>query len=71
VASLKLKVAGMHCGHCRMKVEQALKAVPGTVGAAVFLDEGEAEVDFDASRASAEQYLDAVRRVGYQPTVAE
>jgi copper chaperone CopZ len=71
VASLKLKIAGMHCSHCQTKVEQALKAVAGTMGAAVFLDDGEAEIEFDAGRASVEQYLDAVRRVGYLPSLTE
>lgn len=61
----------MHCGHCKMKVEEALRTVAGTFGAAVFLDEGEAEVEFDAARATADEYLDAVRRAGYQASVAE
>ena len=43
MGSLKLKVAGMTCDHCRHSVEQALKGVPGTFGAAVFLEDGEAE----------------------------
>ena len=71
MASLKLKINGMHCGHCQAKVEKALKAVAGTSVAAVFLDEGEAEIEYDAGRASVEQYLDAVRRAGYQPAVQE
>lgn len=71
MASLKLAIAGMTCGHCKMKVEQALTGVAGTFGAAVFLDEGEAEVDFDPSTASPDQYVAAVREAGYQATIPD
>jgi copper chaperone len=71
MASLKLRIAGMTCGHCQMKVEKALRAVEGTFGAAVFLDQGEAEVEFDGARTTPDRYLDAVRQVGYQASVAE
>jgi copper chaperone len=71
MASLKLRVSGMTCGHCQATVEKALKAVDGTFGAAVFLDEGEAEVDYDSGKANAEQYLSAVAAAGYQATVAD
>jgi copper chaperone len=71
MAQLTLKVAGMTCGHCQTKVEQALLGVAGTFGASVFLEEGEAEVQFDPARAGADQYLDAVRRAGYQAAVPE
>jgi copper chaperone CopZ len=69
MASLKLTVAGMTCGHCKMKVEQALKGVAGTLGAAVFLEDGAAEVDYDPAVASPEQHLAAVRAAGYQPSL--
>jgi copper chaperone len=71
MAVLTLKVTGMTCGHCKMKVEKALQEVAGTFGAVVFLEEGEAEVQFDPARAGADQYLDAVRRAGYQAAVSE
>lgn len=71
MASLKLKVAGMTCGHCKAKVERALQEVSGTFGAAVFLEDGEAEVDFDPAVAAAHQYVAAVCHAGYQASVAE
>jgi copper chaperone len=71
MASLKLRIAGMTCGHCQMKVEKALKSVAGTTAASVFLAEGEAEVDFEPARVRPDQYLDAVRRAGYQAAVLE
>jgi copper chaperone CopZ len=71
MARLTLRVGGMTCGHCRMKVEQALRGVGGTLGATVWLDEGQAEVDFDPAQARPDQYLEAVRRAGYQASPAE
>ena len=71
MASLKLAIAGMTCGHCKMKVERALTGVAGTFGTAVFLDEGEAEVDFDPAAASPDQYVAAVREAGYQATILD
>jgi copper chaperone CopZ len=68
MASLKLTVAGMHCGHCKMKVEKALQGVAGTFGVAVFLEEGAAEVDYDPAQAAPEQYVTAVQAAGYQAT---
>ena len=69
MASLKLNVAGMHCDHCKMKVEKALQNVAGTFGAAVFLEDGAAEVDYDPAQASPDAYVAAVREVGYQATL--
>jgi copper chaperone len=71
MASLKLKVTGMTCGHCKTKVEKALQGVRGTYGAAVFQEEGEAEVDYDPAKAEPAQYVTAVEQAGYHASVAE
>jgi len=69
MTSLKLTVTGMHCGHCKMKVEKALQGVAGTLGVAVFLEDGAAEVDYEPGTAAPEQYVAAVRAAGYQATL--
>lgn len=71
MASVTLSVRGMTCDHCRATVEKALKAVPGVYGAAVFLEEGEAEVDFDPGTTVRDQLVRAVRDAGYQADLAE
>lgn len=71
MASVIVRVTGMTCDHCRTKVEQALKAVPGVYGAAVFLEEGEAEVAFDRDTAVLDQIVQAVRTAGYDAELAE
>jgi Cu+-exporting ATPase len=69
MASLNLKITGMHCGNCTAKVERALQAVPGTYAVEVDLQRGEAQVDFDG-KAAPEKFVEAVRSVGYRAEVA-
>lgn len=69
MAATRLAITGMHCGNCVTKVEKALQSVPGTFGAAVDLQQGSAEVDFDATKATPERYVHAVRGAGYLATV--
>jgi copper chaperone CopZ len=70
MASVSLKIAGMHCSHCRLKVEQALQQVAGVYGAAVDLDGGTAEVDFDG-KVPPQALVAAVKAVGYDARVSE
>jgi len=69
MASVTLRISGMHCSHCRVKVEQALQKVAGVYGAAVDLDAGTAEVDFDG-KAAPEALVAAVQAVGYGADVS-
>lgn len=71
MSSVTLKVTGMHCSHCRVKVEQALQKVAGVYGASVDLDGGTAEVDFDGQKAGPEAMVAAVKAVGYGAEVGQ
>ncbi len=70
MATLKLRVTGMTCGHCQMKVEQALKQTAGVYSAIVDLRTGEAEVDFDDDSATTGQLVAAVEHAGYGAKLA-
>ena len=70
MATLKLRVTGMTCGHCRVKVEQALRGMAGVFTAVVDLPDGEAEVDFDDDATTADQLIRAVERAGYGAKLA-
>ena len=70
MATLKLRVTGMTCGHCQMKVEQALKQTAGVFSAIVDLQTGEAEVDFDGDSATTGQLVAAVEHAGYGAKLA-
>ena len=70
MATLKLRVSGMTCGHCQAKVEQALKRAASVYSAVVDLQAGEAEVDFDDDAATTDQLIAAIERAGYGARVA-
>ena len=42
-----VKVDGMHCNHCKMRVEKALSALKGVTSAIVNLEAKTAEITFD------------------------
>lgn len=69
MTSISLKISGMHCSHCQLKVEQALQQVAGVYGAAVNLDGGTAEVDFDG-KAAPQALVAAVQAAGYHAEVS-
>ena len=71
MASMTLRITGMHCGHCRMKVEKALQKVAGVYGASVDLERGAAEIDFDPREAAPEGLVAAVQAVGYAAEVSK
>ncbi len=60
-----LKIEGMTCMHCKMRVETALKAVPGITGVQVDLAGKQAVVAGSAERAAMVQ---AVDQAGYKVT---
>jgi len=70
MASAKFKVIGMTCGHCRQKVERALKENTGVYSALVDLQDGVAEVDFDDDAVTSQQLIAAVERAGYTARLA-
>jgi copper chaperone CopZ len=70
MATLKLRVSGMTCDHCQMKVENALKQTAGVYSAVVELDTGEAEIDFNDDTTTADQLVAAVKQAGYGAKLA-
>ncbi len=62
-----LKVQGMTCNHCVMRVAKALKAIPGVQNAQVDLQKAEAVVTYDEAKVSKERLSSAVAEAGYKP----
>ena len=67
--SVRLKVSGMTCGHCRAAVEKALAGSPGVRNATVLLESGAAEVEFEEGAVAPEQLVEAVRGSGYEAEI--
>ncbi len=70
MATAKLNVTGMHCGHCQEKVTQALRGVAGVYSANVDWPTGEAEVDFNDDALTTDRLLAAVQQAGYEAKLA-
>ena len=70
MASILLRIQGMSCNHCVMRVQQALAAVPGVAKAQVTLDPGQARVEFDDASGTPQGMTEAVAKAGYSASVA-
>jgi len=66
MAKTTLKIQGMTCNHCVMRVAKALKAVPGVQDAVVDLQKGEAVVTYDETKGVPEKLPPAVVDAGYK-----
>ena len=66
MATKTLKIQGMTCNHCVMRVAKALKAVPGVQDAKVDLQKAEAVVSYDEASAAADKLSAAVVEAGYK-----
>jgi copper ion binding protein len=66
MAKTTLKIQGMTCNHCVMRVAKALKSVPGVQDAQVDLQKGEAAVTFDEAKVTQEKMSIAVVEAGYK-----
>jgi len=61
-----LKISGMTCMHCKMKVEKALKTLDGIEEVSVNLEAGSAEVSFDPGKIAADDLRAVVTGAGYE-----
>src|SRR5690606_20053470 len=66
VAQTELPIQGMTCASCVVRVERALKAVPGVEAAHVNLVTQRASVRFDAGRATPAALAGAIEAAGYE-----
>jgi copper chaperone len=61
-----LKIQGMTCNHCVMRVTKALRSVPGVREAKVDLQKTEAVVTYDEAQTESNRLSQAVAEAGYQ-----
>ncbi len=66
-----LKIQGMTCNHCVMRVAKALKGVPGVKDAHVDMQKAEAVVTYDESKAGTDKFSTAVAEAGYKVVSSE
>lgn len=57
-------VHGMKCNHCKMTVEEAVKALSGVTGAEASVERATLTVDYDPTAVDERQIADAVADSG-------
>jgi copper chaperone len=62
-----IKVEGMSCMHCQLRVKKAVEAVEGIQRADVNLQTKQVTVDYEEGKANLEKVKDAIRESGYEP----
>jgi copper chaperone len=61
-----LKIQGMTCNHCVMRVQKALKGTAGVQDARVDLQKAEASVSYDEAKVNIDALAAAVVDAGYK-----
>ncbi len=69
-AGVRLKTGGMHCSSCSMLVDMTLSDLPGVIESRTDLASGITQVDYDPDAASVEDFIAAIRSVGYEAELA-
>jgi copper chaperone len=62
-----IKVEGMSCGHCEMRVKKAVEAIEGVQKVEVNLRNKHVVVEYDEMKANLEKIKAAVKEAGYEP----
>ena len=62
-----LRIEGMSCDHCVMRVGRAIASVQGVIEVDVNLRNKKAVVNFEETRTDIEEIKTAVREAGYIP----
>ncbi len=64
-----ISVEGMHCGHCKAKVENALKALKGVKKAEANLETGDVAVSYVPAKVDPKALAEAVNAAGFAAKV--
>lgn len=62
-----IKVEGMSCEHCVMKVKKAIEIVEGVRKADIDFPNKSAVVEYEEGKANLEKVKAAIREAGYEP----
>ena len=63
----KFNVEGMFCESCKIKIEKAVKNIPGVVSVNVTPTNNEMVVTYEKSQETVQETLSAVKELGYTP----
>lgn len=71
MAKTVLKISGMHCASCAVKIEKTLKNLPGVKKAEVNYATEKATVEFDEAKIASAKCVEAIKKLGYSAYEAE
>ena len=63
---LKLKIEGMHCTGCSLRLERVLNNLEGVKSATVNFEEKQATIIFDINTINEKKIKEAIEDVGFQ-----
>ncbi len=69
--NINIKLGGMTCANCALKIENKLKNLEGVNRAVVNFANEEATVDFDATKTGYNSFNEAIRDLGYKASLAK
>jgi Cu+-exporting ATPase len=69
--NMNIKLGGMTCANCAMKIEKSLSKLPGVGSATVNFASEEATVIFDPSKTGYNTFNNAIRDLGYKASLAK
>ncbi len=64
-----ISVDGMHCNHCKARVETALKSLKGVKKFEVSLENASAEVVYAEGKITPEEIASAVTAIGFESKI--
>lgn len=62
-----IKVEGMSCGHCVMRVKKAIEGIQGVKKVDVSLENKQAVVEFDEGKTDVDKIKATIKETGYEP----
>lgn len=64
--NIELKIEGMHCTGCSMRLEKVLNNLNGVQKASVNLETGKANIEFDEKETNVEEIKLAIEDAGFK-----
>ncbi len=64
-----ISIQGMHCNHCKAKVENTIKSIKGVKKFTVSLEEANATVDYVAKKTNPREIAAAITAAGFNANI--
>jgi copper chaperone CopZ len=68
MADIQLKITGMSCNHCKMRIEKVLSQIAGISSFTVSLEEGKADI---SGNPDVNQIIEKINKLGYNASLGE